>query len=156
MSFEIVHDTGNSEPIRIPEIGLELQVRLSKQASGGELTVIETANAPGFGPPLHRHPETEIFRVTRGRYLFEVNGKRFHATEGDVVCVPGGAAHGFVNVTDAPATQIVMILPGFDAANFFTGLADVLAGGRPNPAILAAFGTRWGVEFLGPPIQSEQ
>jgi quercetin dioxygenase-like cupin family protein len=156
MGFEFLHDIGDSKPIQVPEIGLELQVRLSKEAGGGELTIIETVNAPGFGPPLHRHPETEVFRVTRGRYLFEVDGKRFYATEGDVVCVPGGGAHGFVNVTDAPAKQIVMILPGFDAANFFTGLADVLLGGRPDPAVLAAFGKRWGVEFLGPPIQPDQ
>jgi quercetin dioxygenase-like cupin family protein len=156
MGFEFLHDTGDGEPIRIPEIGLELRVRLPKAASGGELTVIETVNTPGFGPPVHRHKETEVFRVTQGRYLFEVDGKRFHAAAGDVVCVPGGAAHGFVNVTDAPARQIVMILPGFDAGSFFTGLADVLLGGRPDPAALAAFGKRWGVEFLGPPIQPDQ
>jgi quercetin dioxygenase-like cupin family protein len=153
MGFSFLHDTGDGEPIRIPEIGLELRVRLSKEASGGRLTVIETVNAAAFGPPLHRHPETEIFRVTRGRYLFEVDGERFHASTGDVVCVPGGAAHGFVNVTDAPASQIVLILPGLDAASFFTGLAEVMRGGKPDPAALSAFGDGWGVEFLGPPIR---
>jgi quercetin dioxygenase-like cupin family protein len=155
MDFCFLHDIGDGEPIRIPEIGLELRVRLSKEASGGRLTVIETVNAAGFGPPLHRHPGTEIFCVTRGRYLFEVDGERFHASTGDVVCVPGEAAHGFVNVTDAPASQIVLILPGLDAASFFTGLAEVMRGGDPDPAALAAFGNGWGVEFLGPPIRPD-
>jgi hypothetical protein len=30
---------------------------------------MEQVNAPGFGPPLHRHNEAEIFRVLEGVYL---------------------------------------------------------------------------------------
>jgi hypothetical protein len=26
--------------------------------------------------------------------------------------------------------------------------------GKPDPALLKAFGIRWGVEFLGPPIKA--
>jgi hypothetical protein len=37
----------NAEPLPIPAIGLELRVRLPGAASGGEMTVIETLNAPG-------------------------------------------------------------------------------------------------------------
>jgi hypothetical protein len=47
--------------------------------TGGILTAIETENAPGYGPPLHRHRETEIFYVLEGHYLFEVDGARFEA-----------------------------------------------------------------------------
>lgn len=140
-------------PIRVPAIGLELQVRLPGTASGGGIEIIDTVNAPGFGPPLHRHGETEIFRVLAGRYLFEVDGRRFEAGEGDVVSVPGGAIHAFVNVTSTPARQMVMILPGFDAAAFFAGLGRVMQGGIPDRAALNQFGAHWGVEFLGPPLK---
>lgn len=117
------------------------------------MTVIETVNAPGFGPPRHRHRETEIFRVLEGRYLYEVDGVRFLAEAGDLVSVPGGAAHGFVNVTDRPARQLVTIVPGLDAEAFFTELGVVMKNGVPDRQLLNAFGQRWGVEFLGPPLK---
>jgi len=153
MTFSAWHSHGGDAPISIPAIGLDLWVRLPVSASGGTLAVIETINAPGFGPPLHRHAETEVFRVLEGRYLYELDGRRFHAEAGDVVSVPGGAAHAFINVTDAPARQLVMILPGLDAAAFFTELGAVMQGGIPDRAALNRFGEKWGVTFLGPPLR---
>jgi hypothetical protein len=92
MSFQFYRSTSETvPPLSIPGLGLELVVNMPQAASGGALTVIETCNAPGFGPPLHRHRETEVFRVLEGRYLFEVDGKRFEAATGDLVSVPGGA-----------------------------------------------------------------
>ena len=100
---------GEDNPLKIPALGLELAVRVPPNVTGGELTLLETVNAPGFGPPLHRHRETEIFRVLEGCYRFQVDNKEFEAREGDVVSVPGGAAHAFVNITDKPARQLVLI-----------------------------------------------
>src|SRR3984957_11339790 len=117
--FSFLHSTHQETPILIPQIGLDLRVRVPPGATGGVLTSIETANAPGFGPPLHRHRETEVFYVLEGRYLFEVDGKRFTADTGDVVTAPGGSAHPFVNITDKPARQFIQILPGLDAVAFF-------------------------------------
>jgi quercetin dioxygenase-like cupin family protein len=138
--------------LRIPALGLELLVRLPQEASENELAIIETTNAPGFGPPLHRHRETEVFRVLEGRYLFEVDGKRFEAEPGEVISVPGGIAHTFLNITDKPAHQLVMMLPGMDAYGFFAGLGEVFAKGQPDRDALNAFGKPWEVEFLGPPL----
>ncbi len=152
MSLSFVHSHAAESPIEIPAIGLDLFVRLPPVASGGEFCFIETINAPGKGPPLHRHREAEIFRVIEGRYLYQVDGRRFFAEAGDVVSIPGGAAHGFVNVTDAPARQYVLITPALDAAVFFTELAGTMRDGLPDRAALNAFGTKWGVEFLGPPL----
>ncbi len=116
MSFQVFHSLPNDAPIlKIPALGLELVVLLPPSASGNDLTIIETTNAPCFGPPLHRHPETEVFRVLEGRYLFEVDGKRFEAGAGEVVSVPGGVPHTFLNITGQPAHQFIMILPGMDA-----------------------------------------
>jgi quercetin dioxygenase-like cupin family protein len=154
MAFHFVHSTPDEPPIVIPQIGLELRVRVPPEATGGTLTSIETTNAPGFGPPLHRHRETEIFYVLEGRYLFAVDGRRFHAGPGDVVTVPGGAAHAFVNVTDKPARQFIQIIPGLDAVAFFSGLGDVMQRGAPDPQALAAFGAKWHMEFLGPPLRA--
>jgi uncharacterized cupin superfamily protein len=129
-------------------------VRLPQDVSGGALTVLETVNAPGFGPPLHRHHETEVFRVLEGRYLYEVDGKRFYASAGDLVSVPGGAAHTFTNVLDSPSKQLVMMLPAMDAVSFFGGLGKMMSAGRPDMRTLNEYGAPWGVEFLGPPIHA--
>ena len=129
--------------LKIPAIGLELVVKLPPEASEHALTVIETENATGFGPPLHRHHETEVFRVLEGRYLFEVNGRRFEAAAGEVISVPGGDAHGFINISDKPSRQLVMILPGMDAEKFFFDLGEVFAKGRPDMNALNIFGQPW-------------
>ena len=153
MAFEFFQsNSGNESKLAISNLGLELTVRLPPQVSGGVMTVMETVNAPGFGPPLHRHRETEVFRVLEGRYLYEVDGQRFYASSGDLVSVPGGAAHTFTNVSDQPSRQLVLMLPAMDAVKFFSGLGELLAVGRPSMEELNAYGAPWGVDFLGPPI----
>lgn len=156
MAITFVHSRGAEAPIHIPAIGLDLHVRMPPDASGGAFSVIETINAPGAGPPRHRHPEAEIFRVIEGRYLYEIDGRRFYADEGDVVSIPGGAEHGFVNVTDKPARQYILIVPALDAVAFFTGLAGVMRDGLPDKVALNAFGKGWRVEFLGPPVSASE
>jgi quercetin dioxygenase-like cupin family protein len=155
MAFEFFQSfAGVESRLDIPNMGLELTVRLPHHASGGSLTVLETVNAPGYGPPLHRHYETEVFRVLEGRYLYEVDGRRFNLAAGDLVSVPSGAAHAFTNVSDQPSRQLVLMLPAMDAVGFFSGLGKLMAAGRPNMAALNAYGAPWGVEFLGAPIHA--
>jgi quercetin dioxygenase-like cupin family protein len=156
MAFDFFQSNrGNESKLTIPHLGLELAVRLAPEVSGGVMTVMETVNAPGFGPPLHRHRETEVFRVLEGRYLYEVDGRRFYTSTGDLVSVPGGAAHTFTNVSDQPSRQLVLMLPAMDAVKFFSGLGDLMSAGRPDMVALNTYGAPWGVEFLGPPIHEE-
>ncbi len=153
MTFRLSTTTAEGSRIKIPAIGLELRVCMAPSTSGNEMTMIETCNAPGFGPPFHRHAETEIFHVLEGRYLFEVEGKRFVAHVGDTITVPGGIAHGFVNLDDRPSRQLVTIVPGLDAEAFFTELGDLMKTGRRDAALQQAFAAKWGVDFLGPPLR---
>jgi quercetin dioxygenase-like cupin family protein len=152
MSISFIHSKGADAPIAIPAIGLDLIVHMAPSASGGAFSIIETINAPGKGPPRHKHNEAEIFRVLEGRYLYEMDGRRFYAETGDVVSIPGGAEHGFVNVTDKPARQYILIVPALDTGSFFTELAGVMQNGVPDKAALNRFGAKWRVEFLGPPL----
>ena len=154
MAISFAHSRAAGLPIKIPAIGLDLFVRLSPATGGGEFCFIETINAPGKGPPQHRHREAESFRVIEGRYLYQVDGRRFFAEAGDVVSIPGGAAHGFVNVTDAPARQYILVTPALDAVAFFTELSGTMRDGFPDQTALNDFGAKWGVEFLGPPLNA--
>jgi quercetin dioxygenase-like cupin family protein len=156
MTVSFAHSHAAELPIRISAIGLDLFVRLSSAETDGEFCFIETINAPGTGPPQHRHREAEIFRVIEGRYLYQVDGCRFFAEAGDVVSIPGGAAHGFVNVTDTPARQYILLAPALDAVAFFTELAGTMRKGNADHVALNVFGKKWGVEFLGPPLDPQE
>jgi quercetin dioxygenase-like cupin family protein len=142
--------------LEIPAMGLGLRIRLQSSPPTSEVTVLEIVYAPGYGPPLHRHSQAETFRVLEGEYLYEVDGRRFYAKAGDLIVVPGGAAHAFVNTSNRPSGQLVLMRPALDAVGFLSGLRLLLASGRSERADLNAFGARWGVEFLGPPIQPER
>jgi len=147
MPFSFAHSRNDEPVIAVPAIGLEVRVRLSSKSTGEGLAIMETTNAPGLGKPLHTHPETEVFHVLAGRYLYEVDGRRFYAESGDVITVPGGMAHAFVNVTDAPARQFILIMPGL-----FKDLRDLTKDGKIDVAALNVYGEKWGSRFLGPPL----
>jgi quercetin dioxygenase-like cupin family protein len=53
--------------------------------------------APGKGPDLHKHPYEEIFVVQEGELTFTVGEDTIEATGGQIVNVPAGAPHEFVN-----------------------------------------------------------
>jgi len=52
---------------------------------------------PGGGPRLHRHPYEEVFVVQEGDVTFTVGDETVEATGGQVVVVPAGVPHKFVN-----------------------------------------------------------
>lgn len=154
MTSSLWHSGGTEAPISVPEMGMELRVRLPPPLSDGAVTMVDSVSAPGFGPPLHRFREAKVLRILSGRFLFEVDDVRFYAKTGDVVHVPRRATNSFLNVTQEPAAQSMMYVPGLDALPFFSGLGAVVSagGGWSSPA-LSAYGARWGVEFVGPPIK---
>ena len=129
--------------VHLEAIGVEVTERLPPTATGGAFSIIETTNRPGFGPPLHRHPETEIFRVLEGRYLYRIDDRTFHASEGDLVVTPGNAVHAFRNVTDRPARQLVMIVPGWDSIALFSELDAAIIDGVLDPTLRDAWCRRW-------------
>jgi quercetin dioxygenase-like cupin family protein len=153
MQPELNHSKALDSTIAIPAIGVNVQVRIAPTATRNKATLIETTDEPGYGPPQHRHErETEIFHVLSGRYLFEVDGKRFVAGAGETVVAHVGSTHRFTNIDDKAARMLVLITPGLDAAAFFTELRGVMANGEPEPDKLRDFGNKWEVEFLGPPL----
>jgi quercetin dioxygenase-like cupin family protein len=141
--------------IDIPAIGVSVQVRIAPAATGNNATLIETFDEPGYGPPMHRHErETEIFHVLTGRYLFEVDGERTIASAGETVVGHAGRTHRFTNIDKETSRMLVLITPGLDAAAFFIELRSLMANGEPQPDALQNFGEKWGVEFLGPPLEA--
>ena len=70
------------------------------------VTFILVEAPPGRGPGLHKHPYEEVFVVQEGRATFTVGEETVEAEGGQVLVVPAGVPHGFVNSGDGPLRQI--------------------------------------------------
>lgn len=60
-------------------------------------SIYRSVVVPGSGPVRHTHSYDEIFVIEAGQGRFEVAGEFVDAVAGDIVIVPAGQAHGFVN-----------------------------------------------------------
>jgi mannose-6-phosphate isomerase-like protein (cupin superfamily) len=67
--------------------------------------------APGDGPRLHQHPCEEILIIQDGRGTFTIGSTIVDASAGQIVIVPPGTPHKFVNSGEGPLRQID-IYPG--------------------------------------------
>lgn len=63
-----------------------------------EVSLILVDLPPGGGPRLHRHPYPELFIVHEGEVRFTVGAATVDAYAGQIVIVPKGVAHKFINV----------------------------------------------------------
>jgi mannose-6-phosphate isomerase-like protein (cupin superfamily) len=61
---------------------------------------------PGGGPRMHTHPYSEVFIVLEGEAMFTIDGQQMPAQGGEVLIVPPGTPHKFVNAGDGPLKQI--------------------------------------------------
>ena len=61
---------------------------------------------PGSGPRLHRHPYEEVFVVQEGSATFTAGDEVVEVSGGQVVVVPAGVPHKFVNSGTGPLRQV--------------------------------------------------
>jgi mannose-6-phosphate isomerase-like protein (cupin superfamily) len=61
---------------------------------------------PGRGPRLHKHPYDEVLIVLEGRARLDDGTETREVGAGDIVVIPAGEPHAFVNVGDGPLRQI--------------------------------------------------
>ena len=73
---------------------------------GANVSFFLVDTPPGSGPGLHTHPYEEVFVVQEGNVTFTVDDETIEASGGQIVIVPAGAAHTFVNSGTGPLRQI--------------------------------------------------
>ena len=124
------------------------RVLVRSEESGGAVSVIQTAPEPGFGPPFHKHDFDETFYVLEGTLTFRLHDEVFEVGPGQVVFVPGGAPHTFVNMSGKPARQLIVCTPaGFE--RHFARMAAEREGVEPPDWAMQPIPE---VTRLGPPL----
>lgn len=79
--------------------GSERSRRFEGHAVGDAGISFFVTDAPaGHGPSLHTHPYAEVFAVEEGHVAFTVGDATIEAEAGQVVVVPAGIPHKFVNL----------------------------------------------------------
>ncbi|MGP3925234.1 cupin domain-containing protein [Streptomyces sp. 8N616] len=122
--------------------GEEGRFLLRKEDTGGLYSFYQITTQPGSGPPLHIHETAdEAFFINKGRYEFEVGGVSEVVEAGTVVYGPRGVPHRFLNVGDEPGQLLVIATPG-GVEDFFIGLAELTANGRPDWAKMQELANR--------------
>ena len=92
----------------------------------------ERADAQPAGPAPHFHRTiSESFFVLSGTVRL-YNGERWSdARAGDFLYVPEGGTHAFRNESGAPASMLILFVPGAPREGCFEALAEIAASGRP-------------------------
>jgi mannose-6-phosphate isomerase-like protein (cupin superfamily) len=88
---------------------------LEGENHGASISLILDQSDPGYGPRLHRHPYDETWVVIEGSLTFQSGDERLAAGPGDIVIVPPGTPHKFIN--DGPGRSRLVCIhanPTFD------------------------------------------
>lgn len=141
-----------------PVSGERITFRETAADTHGELLAIDLELSPhGHVPGTHVHPsQEERFEVTKGAMRFTLRGKRILAKSGDVVVVPAGARHKFVNAGTGEAHARVEVRPALKMEQLFETTVALAEEGRttskglPKPLDLALFVHEFKHEVAGP------
>jgi quercetin dioxygenase-like cupin family protein len=131
------------------------RLRFMGDLAGTQLSVVEVEVPPGSGTPPHRHASFEIFRVLSGEITFglfeESPPRQVRAGAGTVVTVPSNLGYNYANMSDAPASMLVVV--EHSMRDFFRDLGSAQAppAGPPSEAEIAsvmAACARHGIDML--------
>ncbi len=131
-------------------IGNSITIKVHGRDTGGALSVVESTDAPGDGPPPHVHQrEDETFCVLEGEYEFTCDGRRFPAKKGAVIFAPRALPHSYKNIGLAPGKLLLTITPA-GLEGFFEEVGAMSVEQQEIPKVIA-IGKKYGLEFLPPP-----
>jgi len=139
-------DGGN----KLSVLGLAMNVRIHGRDTGGVVSVVESIDQPGSGPPPHiHHREDETFQVLEGEYEFTCGEKTFTARKGATIFAPRGVPHTFRYVGQTPGRIMCTITPaGFEG--FFEEVGALSPQQQEIPRVIE-IGKKYGLEILPPP-----
>jgi quercetin dioxygenase-like cupin family protein len=140
-----------------------VQVRLTQEAAGGQMSIVELSGPSGDMPPLHLHREDdEAFYVLEGEMSFFVGtDEPLRRPAGSLAFGPRGVAHTYRVESDEPARWLAICTPGDFAGFVVAASAPAESAELPSPppgppsedevAAITTLAREHGIELLGPP-----
>lgn len=147
----------SKEWIQVGKLSVRFLVEAS--ASNGSVTVFECLVPAGARmPEPHSHDgfEETVYGLS-GVTSWTIDGQARNLAEGEAICIPRGAIHGFENNGATDGTFLAIASPGVFGPEFFLEVAAVLDaanGGPPDQAAVAEVMRRHGLT-PSPPIQDD-
>lgn len=112
---------------------LEIRFRLEAGETAGSLTMFEfTVPAGGRVPVPHSHDAfDETVYGLDGVMTWTLDGQTVRVGPGEVLFIPRGHVHQFVNLETHAVRTLSVITPGLLGPDYFRDIAAVLAAGGP-------------------------
>lgn len=133
-------------------LGTKYKTLLGAAQTGARLSIFESLDQPGCGPPRHIHKaEDETFYILSGEVEFWQEGRTTQHGPGEVIFVERGREHTFRIVGEMPARMVTVMTPGgFDG--FFAEMATGQYRIPQDMAQIAGIAAKYNLEFTGPPL----
>ena len=140
-------DGGNKVNI----LGIPMIIRIHGRDTGGVVSVVESHDVPGGGPPPHiHHREDETFQILEGDYELTVGGKTFSAKKGATIFAPRGIPHTYRYLGQTPGRLMCIITPsGFEG--FFKEIGAMSPQQQQDIPRVMEIAKKFGLEILPPP-----
>ena len=131
-------------------------IKATAADTGGQMTIVEITNPPGFAGPLHvHHWEDEVFWVLAGDVTIQIGDTTIAAHAGDYVFGPRDIPHRYT-VGDAGARLLFLLTPGGFEGFVLATSEPARSRTLPPPATeppdlerIAAIAKQYGNEVLG-------
>jgi mannose-6-phosphate isomerase-like protein (cupin superfamily) len=129
-----------------------MAVKADAAQTGGVVSVLEAAEPPGFGPPIHVHSDAaEAFYVLEGEYIMYLEDREFACPAGSFIFIPLGVRHGF-KVGDVPSRKLNFYFPAA-MIGYFDDLAAAIGRGDVGDEHLAEIARIHSMDVVGPPSE---
>ena len=150
--ISVAADEGQSLSV----LGIPMRIRIHGRDTGGTVSVVESHDVPGGGPPPHiHHREDETFQILAGDYEWTVGGKTFIAQPGTTIFAPRGIPHTYRYLGQAPGRLMCTITPaGFEG--FFEAIGALSPKAQQDIPRVLEIAEKFGLEILPPPAASTQ
>jgi mannose-6-phosphate isomerase-like protein (cupin superfamily) len=134
--------------------GVQVDIMLRGEHTGGTFCTYEVIVPPGGGPPPHvQEREDEAFYILEGEFEILVGDRTTVVGPGAYVFLPRRVPHAFKNISSATGRLLGVASPA--GHELFFEDADRLAqAGPPSPEEAVAMCRRHGMEMLLPTVAS--